>query len=360
MRIQIIGPKDPAWTTALERHAHDVYHTAAYVAVEARRLNAIATAIVVSDGEQQLFLPYLRRSCGKSSPDAVKAYQDIVSPYGYPGLLLNTAGKNADFADAAWSAVIGEWKNEGICSAFLRMHPILGEGLAELLPRAQLNPTGLTVAVDLQQDEQALWMGLGHNHRRTLERCRKHGFTARFVSPIEYLEPYRDVYNQTMDRVKAKDAYYFDESYFRELSQQQGVHCCIVELNDQLAAACLFFESHGIVQAHLGGSANDYYRQSPFHLCLYHAMLWGKSRGNRWLHLGGGVGGENDPLLAFKAGFSDHRFTYHTARLILDENRYRQLVEAAATERNKTTAELLASDYFPAYRAQLDTAANAA
>ncbi len=53
-----------------------------------------------------------------------------------------------------------------------------------------------------------------------------------------------------------------------------------------------------------------------------HAL--GKGRGNRWLHLGGGVGGDNDPLFAFKAGFSDTRFKNQTMRLILDEPRYRE------------------------------------
>lgn len=350
MRIQIIGPQDPAWAQALARTPHDVYHTAAYVATEARRIDAEPAAVVATCGEQQLFLPYLIRSCDPFADDSREVVRDIISPYGYPGLLLNDAGRNAGFAAAAWSALVAAWQNADVCTAFLRMHPILNAGLEELLPNAALIKTGLTVAADLQQDEPTLWMGLGHNHRRTLERCRKNGFTARFVPLAEYLEPYREVYNQTMDRVKAQDTYYFDETYFRELGQQSGVHCCIVEAGNQLAAACLFFESHGIVQAHLGGSANDYYRQSPFHLCLYHAMLWAKSRGNRWLHFGGGVGGDHDPLFQFKAGFSDARFTYHTARLILDERRYRQLVEAAAAAINSTAEELLANDFFPAYR----------
>ena len=350
MQIQIIGPRDSAWEEALARTPHDVYHTAAYVATEGRRIDAQPAAVVVTSGAQQLFLPYLIRSCDQYAADSLATVSDIVSPYGYPGLLLNDAGRNMDFATAAWARVVEEWKAAGICTAFLRMHPILSAGIPELVPDAQLLDTGLTVAVDLQQEEEAIWMGLGHNHRRTLQRCRKDGFTARFVPFVEYFDAYRSVYNQTMDRVKAVDTYYFDEAYFRELSQQPNVHCCIVEKENQLAATCLFFESHGIVQAHLGGSADDYYRQSPFHLCLYQAILWAKSRGNRWLHLGGGVGGDNDPLFAFKARFSDARFTYHTSRLIFDAPRYRQLVEATAAATNNSADELLASDFFPAYR----------
>ncbi len=348
MLIQTIGPNDAAWVEALARTPHDVYHTAAYVATDARRMEAKPAAVLVTEGERRLFLPYLVRSCDQWAHGAT----DILSPYGYPGLLLNEASREPEFARAAWAAVIGEWKAAGHCSAFLRMHPILSTGLGELIPEARLQDTGLTVAADLQLDEEALWMGLGHNHRRSLQRCRKEGFTARFVPFAEYLEPYREVYNQTMDRVKAHDAYYFDETYFRALSEQPGVHCCTVEKDNHIAAACLFFESHGIVQAHLGGSANEYYRRSPFHLCLYHAMLWAKSRGNRWLHLGGGVGGENDPLFQFKAGFSNARFTYQTARLVLEEERYRKLVETAAAEQHATPAELLDSHFFPAYRSR--------
>lgn len=348
MLIQTIGPHDVVWAEALARTPHDVYHTAAYVSTDARRMEAKPEAVLVTDSGRQLFLPYLVRSCNQWA----HGVSDIISPYGYPGLLLNEAGRDPEFARAAWSAVIDEWKGAGHCSAFLRMHPILCSGLSELLPDAGLRETGLTVAADLLQTEDALWMGLGHNHRRSLQRCRKEGFTARFVPLAEYLEPYREVYNQTMDRVKAHDVYYFDEAYFRSLSQHPGVHCCIVESEQHIAAACLFFESHGIVQAHLGGSANEYYRQSPFHLCLYHAMLWAKSRGNRWLHFGGGVGGENDPLLQFKAGFSDARFSYQTARLVLNEGRYRQLVEVAAAEQHTTAAELVDSNFFPAYRSR--------
>ncbi len=189
MQIQIIGPHDAAWAQALARTPHDVYHTAAYVATEARRINAEPAGIVVTAGEQQLFLPYLIRSCDQFAIEGSSALYDIVSPYGYPGILLNDAGRNSEFSAAAWASVVAEWKRAGVCSAFLRMHPILGDGLRELLPSAQLIKTGLTVAVDLQQDEPAIWMGLGHNHRRTLERCRKQGFTARFVPFAEYLVP---------------------------------------------------------------------------------------------------------------------------------------------------------------------------
>jgi hypothetical protein len=85
-------------------------------------------------------------------------------------------------------------------------------------------------------------------------------------------------------------------------------------------------------------------------MTLHQATLWGKARGNRWLHLGGGVGGTNDTLLHFKAGFSPARFRFLTSRLITHTSHYRQLVEQHARAINTPAETLLASSYFPAYR----------
>ena len=66
-----------------------------------------------------------------------------------------------------------------------------------------------------------------------------------------------------------------------------------------------------------------------------------------------GVGGANDRLLHFKAGFSPLRFPFFTLRLITDEARYRHLVDQRARTANVAADALLATNFFPAYRATL-------
>ena len=73
---------------------HDVYHTQAYVQADGVRLDALPTAFVVAEGDRLFFLPLLLRSLRHlPAPihDGGGALVDAVSPYGYPGILLNAA-----------------------------------------------------------------------------------------------------------------------------------------------------------------------------------------------------------------------------------------------------------------------------
>jgi lipid II:glycine glycyltransferase (peptidoglycan interpeptide bridge formation enzyme) len=241
---------------------------------------------------------------------------------------------------------------QGVCSAFFRMHPLFSAGLLELFPENFFTASSETVAIDLTQNEDVIWKAIRDGHRWTIKKCKKLGFEARMVPLSENIDAFMAVYNETMDRVGAKDSYYFGRDYFEKLAAMpDSVHCCMVELEGQAAAACLFFEVGGIVQAHLGGTKSEYLSKSPFHLVLFHGMEWARSRGNRYLHLGGGVGGSNDRLLHFKRGFSDLIFPFLTLRLVTNEEKYRELTALSAKAANLPFEELQQSDYFPAYRA---------
>lgn len=71
-------------------------------------------------------------------------------------------------------------------------------------------------------------------------------------------------------------------------------------------------------------------RQSPTTLETDCVRQWAKARGNRVLHLGGGVGAAKDPLFEFKAGFSPGRWRFQSLRLVSDPALYQTLVEHRA------------------------------
>src|SRR5687767_4012913 len=107
MRVDILKGEDPGWPECLGRLAHDFYHHPEYVGLEGRRIQAAPEALLATEGEKVFFLPYLLRSCeglipggGLAGPTA-----DVVSPYGYPGLLLSDAGREPDFARRALQAL---------------------------------------------------------------------------------------------------------------------------------------------------------------------------------------------------------------------------------------------------------------
>ena len=86
-----------------------------------------------------------------------------------------------------------------------------------------------------------------------------------------------------------------------------------------MAAAALFVETSGIVQYHLAGSDERYSRDRPTKILMNAVRSWAQERGDVRLHLGGGVGGADDSLMHFKAGFSDERHVFQTLRVVVDE-----------------------------------------
>ncbi len=327
---------DPRWPDALRRLRHDFYHLPEYVRLDGEWNRAQPMAFLARSGDEELLIPYLLRRCESLGPESMAGEEvyDVVSPYGYPGLLLSDAARQSPrFAREAMHRLSETLREMGACSAFLRMHPLLSDGLSELFPEGFFTPAGETVAMDLTLDE---------------------GGVARMVSLRAYVECVMEIYRETMDRVQAKESYYFGRDYFARLAEMPGqVHCAVVELEGQPAAACIFFECDGIVQAHLGGTRSEFLHKSPFHLLLYSAAEWARSRGNRYLHMGGGVGGSNDRLLQFKRGFSPLRFPFSTLRLVTDEGKYRELTSRRARAAAVSVEEVSCGDFFPAYRAPL-------
>ncbi|MFY7874990.1 MAG: hypothetical protein ACOVQM_06050, partial [Pirellula sp.] len=94
----------------------------------------------------------------------------------------------------------------------------------------------------------------------------------------------------------------------------------------------------------------EFLADSPFIMAMHAAIRWAKSRGNRWLQLGGGVGGREDSVLHFKAGFSNKRTHYLTSRIVIDDAQYHQLVCLAAKTSGATPEKMMSSNFFPAYR----------
>lgn len=352
MKIEILDVDNPLWSNTLKRISHDVYHLPEYVALDARRTQTIPKAFLLEQEDKIFFTPYLLRSCADIDGNNEKNLYDIISPYGYPGILMNDAGAvDLKFANSALQSFFGTLQTTGICSAFLRLHPILSEKFTDY-QLAPFQEDGKTISIDLTLDEAKIWAKTRKGHQSTINKCIRLGLTCRTVDFAEYMDEFIAIYEETMDRVGARDTYYFSRRYFEGLLElKDKVHLGIVESQNEIVSVCLFFESCGIVQAHLGGTKTNYLKQSPFNLLLHHMRLWAKARGNKYLHIGGGVGGKKDNLYTFKSGFSKQRHKFFTLRSIVDTQRYNNLLRKRANAVGKSIEELQSSQFFPAYRA---------
>jgi hypothetical protein len=330
MHTEALSVSDPLWPELLHSLRHDVYHTPEYVAIEAQRAGHQGGALIITEGDLVLFLPYLlRRDMVGQVGDGISICE-VISPYGYPGILTSgSASRDPQFVARAMRVVLDHFAAQGACSAFFRMHPVLSPEFSHLEHEGIFLRKRTSVGIRLDVSEAEIWARTRKGHQSTINRCRRLGHHARIGSWSDHGEAFRRIYRETMRHAGADHHYYFQDDYFNAL-QRLGdhIHLCVVETHGEVVAACLLFECCGIVQAHLGGTRGDHRAESPFSLLLHFARLWAKSRGNHVFHLGGGVGGANDNVLRYKSGFTRDRFDYVTVQAVIDRMRYDELVEA--------------------------------
>jgi lipid II:glycine glycyltransferase (peptidoglycan interpeptide bridge formation enzyme) len=270
---------------------------------------------------------------------------DATSPYGYPGP-IGIGTDDPAFLRVALAVGLQVLRDAGLVSAFIRLHPLLNptppEGMGTLVAH------GDTVSIDLTLPSAELWAQTRLNHRRDITRAASLGYVARMDEEWRHLESFGFLYRQTMQRRSAIRFYFFEDAYFQGLRDALGerLHLCIVEKAGVSAAAGLFVETAGIVQYHLSGTGEAFRDVQPTKLMMHFVRSWAKERGNKTLHLGGGVGGAADSLLHFKTGFSPLRHTFVTLRAVIDQQEYDRLVAARGPRLDPS----LVTDFFPAYR----------
>lgn len=355
MNLQVIDLSNPLWLQTLKKLRHDVYHLPEYLHLESTRVKATPEAILIVDDKNLFFVPYLLRQCNNIFDRRLTTQEvfDIVSPYGYAGILLSEAAASTpEFIDFAMNELMRMLRTRQVCSAFFRLHPILNHGFNEICQPSICQVNGETVSIDLRLSKTEIWHQTRPEHRNKINRCKRTGLIARMVPFKQYINDFNIIYEETMARVGASILYYFGYEYFLHLSDALGdkLHLCTVELNEEITCVGLFTECCGIVQYHLGGTRTKFLKQAPSKLMFDYVRFWAKECGNEVFHLGGGVGGSKDSLYHFKAGFSKQRHTFLTLRLITDKEKYLHLVNLQAQFLNTKVEEVLKTNFFPAYR----------
>jgi hypothetical protein len=319
---------------------HDVYHRPGYVGIEAERLGGEAVAFVAVDQDRHWAVPLLLR------PIPGTGRFDASSPYGYPGPISDAPSTDALFFEDGLASLAEALDDLGVVSCFLRLHPLLSPPLESFKRAGLLIVHGPTVVIDLSRSEEELWTALRGNHRTQVRRAHRAGVVAAEDVGWKRLDEFVAIYWATMERVGASKQYYLTHDYFDALRRSLGesAHLLVVSRDDELLAGGIYTECDGIVQYHLGATASEHLRLNPAKVMFDHATRWARRRGNQWLHLGGGVGGVEDALFHFKAGFSPLRRTYATWRLVVDRDAYDRLAGDGSAGAEQAS-------FFPAYRA---------
>jgi hypothetical protein len=339
-RARLLTP-GPAWRETLTAVRHDAYHLPSYVVMEADALGGEAVAYCYEDGHQVFLVPLVLR------PIPGTSLSDVSSPYGYPGPTSNADLDDEPFWKAATGGLVETLASSSLVSCFVRLHPLLPVNLVALSSVGTVIQHGHTVSIDLTGSEEEMWSQVRPNHRRQINRARRDGAVV-LIDRWERLPIFVEMYHETMRRVGATSYYFFDPPYFENLRAALGdqVHLMTVEFGETVAAGGIFFECGGIFQYHLGATRTTYLSRQPTKLMFDEVRRWAKARGGVALHLGGGVGGEGNPLFHFKAGFSRDWRPFHTWRVVADEDVYSSLVLSSAGGGEDAGPH----QFFPAYR----------
>lgn len=321
------------WDEVLREHGlNDVYASYGYVSASCLVEPGEPRLLELRDPDGSIFFPLIFRDIPGTS-----GLHDVTTPYGYGGPLpAGSAPPWARFYEA-----FQDWcTRENVVSTFVRFHP----RYANEAEAAGMEIRALSGVIGWRVDPgRDLMAGMHPHHRRLVRKATNAGIRPRVTQgPLE-LDRFRQLYETTMRRLDASSFYFFDDAYWASVSRDLGDRLVLVEseLDGEVVAAALCLGSAPWLHYHLGASDETGRANGANHLSLFGAARWAQANGCTTLNLGGGVGGQDDPLFAFKTRFDPGGvLPCFIGGQINDPLAYRRLTgsEADAT-------------FFPAYRA---------
>ncbi|MGC4749777.1 lipid II:glycine glycyltransferase FemX [Micromonospora sp. DT201] len=327
----------------------DVYFTRGYGSAVAKAESATWRMTHCND---DVLVPFLERRIDEQ-------WSDGISPYGYAGIHIGPSRSRHDM-ERLWPQMIDCWREAGLISLFLRFSPLdtRSTGFARTLPGLNFSWQGENVIVPVDQGPDAVWKQLAGRARTAIRKAERSGLTAevRYADPTD-LEPhssFRRLYEQTMTRLGSSARYFFPNSYYHALLDGLDKNLLIAEVRDEAGvevASALVLRHAELSHYHLAGSAPEAGRLGANNLLVWSILRWSAENGCRRVHLGGGISArDDDNLLMFKRSFGGDRAPFWTASLVINDDAYELLVEAAATRSSRPVSTLRAADWFPAYR----------
>lgn len=344
-----------AWLSVLRRAMrHDFYFLPGYHALAEERGEGEARLFVYERDGYMLALPLMLRSIADVPElgNAAGTWRDATSVYGYAGPLASHERVPEPVLRGFQTALAESLRELRVIGAFSRLHPLIPQH-ALLDGLGECRPGGQTVSIDLTLPPEAQRAQYRGTARTRINRLARAGVICGIDREKRHLREFVSIYHETMRRVGAHGAYFFDKEYFAGLVQSLGstLKLFVVMMpGGEVVGGGLFTLCDGVVQYHFGGTRDTALKLSPMALIFDGVRLWANQQQARVLHLGGGVGANADSLFQFKAGFSDRRHDFATWRWIIAPEVYGALGKERRGWNAERGFEPISPEYFPAYR----------
>lgn len=322
----------------------DVYFTRGYGLAVAEVEDGEWTCIDLADGSWQM--PLLVRTLPSGRADAV-------SPYGYAGVYA-APGLSASRIGELWARTRDQLRDRGVVAVFVRESPLVAQAPAPADAIAVVSGHA-TFHVPCRPADQ-VWDAMAGRCRTSIRKADKLGTTVTLTpaTPAD-LAPgsdFRRLYEGTMDKVDARDYYFFGDSYYEALLAGLGEDLLVGLARDpqgQALAAALFMKGPRTLHYHLSGATREGSRGGATNTVLWQAIQYAIEQGLDGVLLGGGVS-DGDGLERFKRSFGGEVRTFNAYGLIIDSRAYDAELALTAARLGTEPAVLAAPGFFPAYR----------
>lgn len=326
---------------------YDVYYLSGYTDAFYNNGDGIPMLLYFELDSMRAINVVIKRDISKSKrfKDYLEAdtYFDFSTPYGYGGFLVegDITEKNIKYLNSIYEDYC---EQNNIISEFVRFHPVLNnvENVKDLY---KIVTFGNTIAMDIESKDK-IWANLDSKNRNVIRKAIKSGVKIFWGRSKDLFDEFRPMYNDTMDKDEADDYYYFDEKFYDSILYSLEMNHLIfyaVYENKIISMAIILF-TNGQMHYHLSASNSDYRKLAASNYLLYMVSKWGNENGFQTLHLGGGVGGNEDSLFNFKKKFNKSSTTkFSIGMKIFDEKKYNYLV-GLHSDIDKN------SHFFPLYR----------
>ncbi len=318
--------------------AYDFYHTYDYHQL-AKVEGETPIIVVYQNGNCFVGIPFLQRKIFDTN------YNDLTSVYGYAGPLY--VDPNDEFQQEDFKQRLNDFFIENnIVSVFSRLNPFIPNqeniisGLGDVLKLSKV----VNIDITKPKDEQRTIFS--KTTKRYVNKTRKL-CDIKIGGTPEDIETFKDLYYENMDRVNAKDSYYFDIEYFEKITRsddfQNDVLFAILKETGEIISAAMMIKTNDIIQYHISGTRDQYLHLTPIRILIDEMRILGTDQGYTYFNLGGGLGSTEDSLFKFKSSFSKDFKDFKIWKYIVNDKIYNELSEQFS---DKTTNR----NFFPLYR----------
>lgn len=335
---------------------NDIFSHPEFVKLFCRPQDEALCAYMEMPGETLLF-PFILRPLSAETWAGMKCeYYDVISPYGYGGMVCSNKDKNGTVKPDAENAKVfwhefDEWAfRHKVVSCFVRFSPYAWNINAF---SGEIEEKTIHISRSLNENLTEIWQDFDHKVRTNIRRAERNGLKVEVDVCGKRIAEFKKIYFATMERHHALPQYYFPEAFFSAIIDKlAGNYVFFHTLHEnKVISTELVLVSKEHMYSFLGGTDKDALKLYPNEIIKYSAIVWGIEHGKKTYELGGGYNGL-DNLFRYKKSFAPQGdIPLVVGKKIYDEEAYGELCALRSKyEIQKRNAMLVADGFFPLYR----------